>query len=78
MLLSFNYTDTAKHFGNNNLTLNYIHGELSKEREIIFGYGDELDKDYKELLDMNDNELLKYAKNMKYLEIRSYFIEHDI
>lgn len=72
MLLSFNYTDTAKFFGNNNLTLNYIHGELSREKEIIFGYGDELDKDYKELLDMNDNELLKYAKNVKYLETSHY------
>ena len=72
MLLSFNYTDTAKQYGNFNLTHNYIHGELSKEKEIIFGYGDELDKDYKELLDMNDNELLKYAKNVKYLETSHY------
>ena len=72
MLLSFNYTDTAKHYNNFNLTHNYIHGELSKPEEIIFGYGDELDKDYKELLDMNDNELLKYAKNVKYLETSHY------
>ena len=72
MLLSFNYTETAKHYGNFNLTHNYIHGELSREKEIIFGYGDELDKDYKELLDMNDNELLKFAKNVKYLETSHY------
>lgn len=72
MLLNFNYTDTAAQYDLPNLTHNYIHGELSKEKEIIFGYGDELDKDYKELLDMNDNELLKYAKNVKYLETSHY------
>lgn len=44
MLLSFNYTKTAKMYGNFNITHNYIHGELEKPENIIFGYGDELDK----------------------------------
>ena len=72
MMLSFNYTGTARMYGNFNLTHNYIHGELANPKNIIFGYGDELDKDYQGILDMNDNELLKNVKSVKYLETRHY------
>lgn len=72
MLLSFNYTATAKMYSNFNLDFNYIHGELEHPENIIFGYGDELDKDYQAILDKNDNELLKHVKSVKYLETRRY------
>ena len=72
MLLSFNYTDTAKKYGDDNSTHNYIHGELEHPEHIIFGYGDELDKYYQDILDMNDNELLKNVKSVRYLETRHY------
>jgi hypothetical protein len=72
MLLSFNYTTTAKMYGNFNLDFNYIHGELEHPDKIIFGYGDELDKDYKAILDRNDNELLKNNKSSRYLLTRNY------
>lgn len=72
MLLSFNYTATAKMYSNFNLDFNYIHGELEHPENIIFGYGDELDKDYQAILDKNDNELLKHVKSVKYLETRKY------
>ena len=75
MLLSFNYTAIARKYGNFNLDFNYIHGELEHPKNIIFGYGDELDKDYQDILDMNDNELLKNVKSVKYLETRHY---HDL
>ena len=75
MLLSFNYTKTAKMYGNFNITHNYIHGELEKPENIIFGYGDELDKSYQSILDMNDNALLRNVKSVKYLETRHY---HDL
>ena len=75
MLLSFNYTATAKMYSNFNLAFNYIHGDLKHPENIIFGYGDELDKDYQAILDMNDNELLKHVKSVKYLETRNY---HDM
>jgi hypothetical protein len=75
MLLSFNYTATAKMYGNFNLDFNYIHGELEHPENIIFGYGDELDKNYQDILDRNDNELLKNVKSVKYLETRHY---HDM
>ena len=75
MLLSFNYTATAKMYGNFNLDFNYIHGELEHPENIIFGYGDELDKKYKDILERNDNNLLKNIKSVKYLETRRY---HDM
>ena len=75
MLLSFNYTATTRNYGNFNLEFNYIHGELTHPENIIFGYGDDLDKDYKNILDRNDKELLKNNKSTKYLETRHY---HDL
>lgn len=75
MLLSFNYTATARMYGNFNFEFNYIHGDLKHPENIIFGYGDELDKDYQAILEMNDNELLKHVKSVKYLETRNY---HDL
>ena len=75
MLLSFNYTATAKMYDNFNIVHNYIHGDLEHPKNIIFGYGDELDKDYQDILDRNDNELLKNIKSVKYLETRHY---HDM
>lgn len=75
MLLSFNYTATARMYGNFNLDFNYIHGELEHPENVIFGYGDELDRRYQDILDKNDNELLKNVKSVKYLETRHY---HDL
>lgn len=72
MLLNFNYTSTVNQYMDYDDTINYIHGDLEHPEKIIFGYGDELDKDYQELLDRNDNELLNYAKSVKYLETRNY------
>lgn len=74
MLLSFNYTATAKNYNNFNLEHNFIHGDLEHPKNIIFGYGDELDKDYKDILDRNDNELLKNNKSSRYLLTRHYHI----
>ena len=73
MLLCFNYTGTVKEYEQyGGLILNYIHGELEHPEHIIFGYGDELDKDYQDILDKQDNELLKNVKSVKYLETKNY------
>lgn len=72
MLLSFNYTNTVRNYRNSNIVHNFIHGELSTPKNIIFGYGDELDKDYRDILDKNENELLRNVKSVKYLETNRY------
>ena len=73
MLLCFNYTGTAqKYEQHGGYIINYIHGDLVHPEHIIFGYGDELDKDYQVILEMNNNEMLKNVKSIKYLETNNY------
>ncbi len=71
LFLNFNYTKTAELYHKNFKTI-YIHGKLENPESIIFGYGDELDKDYQTLRDYNDNEYLKNIKSVKYLETDNY------
>ena len=72
MLLSFNYTKTVHLYHNQNFLLNYIHGELDKPQNIIFGYGDEIDENYQALKNLNDNGCLCNLKTIKYLETDNY------
>lgn len=72
MILSFNYTKTPHLYHNQNFFLNYIHGELDNPQNIIFGYGDEMDKDYQSLKNLNDNGCLRNLKTIKYLETDNY------
>lgn len=73
ILLSFNYTKTAQlYITSFSCSYNYIHGELNIPKSIIFGYGDELDKNYKDLQEYNNNECLCNVKSIKYLEADNY------
>ncbi|MBR5037367.1 MAG: hypothetical protein IKX65_01395 [Prevotella sp.] len=72
MLLSFNYSKTAKMYHNPNFSINYIHGELEKPESIIFGYGDELEESFKRLKELNDNECRRNIKSINYLESNHY------
>lgn len=74
LLISFNYTKTAFYYGEKtkNVDVRYIHGELATPNSIIFGYGDEMDEEYKEILNKNDNLLLTHFKTSRYLETENY------
>ena len=74
LILDFNYTKTADLYfpKEQNITINHIHGDLEHPESVIFGYGDELDRDYKDLARLNDNELLRNIKSIKYLESSNY------
>lgn len=73
MLLNFNYTRTAQLYHNSNLGfINYIHGKIDDLQSVIFGYGDELDDDYKKLQKLNDKDCLTNVKSIKYLESDNY------
>lgn len=84
LFVSFNYTSTETHyhnpptdseFGNDISTdIIHIHGILNNktDNKIIFGFGDEIDKDYLEIENLNENEYLQNIKSMKYLESDSY------
>lgn len=71
MLLDFNYTSTTEMYIDPKF-INHIHGSLENRKQMIFGYGDEMDKDFQELEDKNENELLKNSKSVKYLEAHNY------
>ena len=83
LLLSFNYTKLSDLYESNGLgTTIHIHGNLDSPNSMIFGYGDELDDDYKEFLKQTDKEFLKNIKSIKYLESNMYrnllrFIESE-
>lgn len=72
LLLSFNYTPTAEMYLEESIRVNYIHGSLGNPKEMIFGYGDEMDKDFKDLENRNENALLENSKSIKYLETSHY------
>lgn len=74
LLLNFNYTKTADLYLPNEdiFKVNHIHGKLSNPKSIIFGYGDELDENYKKLLKDNNNQYLKNIKSINYLNYTNY------
>lgn len=74
MLLNFNYTDIADGYlpSSKYHRIVHIHGELSNPSSVIFGYGDELDDDYRLLLKKNDNEYLRNIKSIRYMESNCY------
>lgn len=83
MLLNFNYTKTADLYCPQRilLSINHIHGILDNPESVIFGYGDEMDDKYQEIVKKNDNQYLGNIKSIKYLEADNYrkvleFIEY--
>ncbi|MEM6720565.1 MAG: AbiH family protein [Bacteroidota bacterium] len=78
LILNFNYTNTLNSYiykrlddrGNSLIGINHIHGELNKN--IVFGFGDEMDDDYKLIENMDDNEYLRYFKSFQYVQNSNY------
>ncbi|WP_309612757.1 AbiH family protein [Flavobacterium sp.] len=74
LFLSFNYTPTARVYSDflksklYNSNVNYIHGEIGNpdNPEIIFGYGDDKDENYKLIKNLNDNAFLENIKPFEY------------
>lgn len=82
LLLNFNYTSVADNYKKRVSAVNHIHGTQYSPTSVIFGYGDELDEQYRILLKHSDNECLNNIKSIKYLESSNYrsllqFIESD-
>ena len=79
--LDFNYTPTiyrylinGKYNDDIETFVNFIHGEVGndKHNKINFGFGDEMDDDYKMIENINDNEYLKNFKSFQYLQNSNY------
>lgn len=84
-LLNFNYTRTVSNYFpkiKNNAQIISIHGQLSDEESIVFGYGDEMGKSYKEIEELNENEFFRFIKSHWYSKNENYrnllrFVDSD-
>ena len=77
MVLNFNYTNTFNDLNpyfplNYTYKLNHIHGNIRDKNNVIFGFGDELDKDYTLLESERSGELFKHIKHLHYLQSKNY------
>ena len=75
--LNFNYTKVGQQYFDgfaHPKQLNYIHGKLDKTtgNTVNFGFGDEMDDDYKTIENINDNEYLRNFKSFQYLQNSNY------
>lgn len=80
--LNFNYTNSliniTQSFRDINRKkiekfINPIHGQLNDSNfPIIFGFGDEMDKDYKKIEEANDDRYFEHIKSFKYLKNSNY------
>nr|WP_067061367.1 AbiH family protein [Mucilaginibacter sp. L294] len=92
LILNFNYTSTIEQYLKQlttlpaplkNTTVNYIHGQIEDvENPLIFGFGDELDDDYKKMELSKTNEFFTFIKSFWYFKTSNYhdlirFIESD-
>lgn len=75
LVLNFNYTKTVEKLYTeiNAKEVINIHGELNNENNpIIFGYGDELDDNYKLIEKLQNNDFLENIKSIRYHKTRNY------
>jgi hypothetical protein len=78
--INFNYTDALSTLVNNfqfknrmEYEINHIHGKLKSESHpIIFGFGDEMDLDYKKIEELKDNKYFENIKSFKYMKNSNY------
>lgn len=84
--LSFNYTKVVEQYYAGfayEKQINYIHGKLNDSINTVnFGFGDEMDEDYKMIENIDDNEYLRNFKSFQYLQNPNYkslldFVESD-
>jgi hypothetical protein len=78
LLLNFNYTTLLKAYMEKKptgLSLINVHGQLgSSENPIIFGFGDEMDKDYA-AIEMETTDFMRFFKSFGYHMTSNY---HDL
>jgi len=74
--LNFNYTKLVQQYFDwlaYSKQINYIHGKLNDSINTVnFGFGDEMDDDYKMIENIDDNEYLRNIKSFQYLHTPNY------
>jgi hypothetical protein len=80
LFVNFNYTPTLEIYLTQELVYYqlyidnlHIHGSIKENaNSVIFGYGDEMDADYKNIENYNENEFLKNMKSFGYFHSNNY------
>lgn len=75
LFVNFNYTPVANLYvkqDQDEFQYVAIHGELTNPKSIIFGYGDDIDNEYKEIQSQNENVFMDYFKTNMYMEMDNY------
>lgn len=75
LFLNFNYTHTAHNYipdEHQKFIYNQIHGQLEHSETVIFGYGDEMDEQFKLIQNLNKEEYLKNIKSINYMNSSNY------
>jgi len=85
LILNFNYTPTVENYFNNmraniftksNIEINYIHGKIGDSlNRPVFGFGDELDREYLQIELGKNNQFFEYIKSFSYFKTSNY---HDL
>jgi len=75
-VINFNYTNTIelyldKYKTNPNFEVNYVHGSLEKNN-IIFGYGNDKNRHYQDIKNLEIDEFLTFFKTFEYLRTPNY------
>ncbi len=78
-VLNFNYTNTLSDYldsvqsNSHKVEINHIHGELNNTKNpIIFGFGDEHDKEYLTFEEQGNNDLFTHIKSYQYFNTPNY------
>lgn len=77
-IVNFNYTNTVLNYVSQLKEEGYsieeinIHGNIKNEKSLIFGFGDEMDRNYKTIEELNENVFFKHIKSFKYFQNTSY------
>lgn len=80
-MLNFNYTSTVEEYFKRSeynlepkpFKINYIHGKLNdKKNPIVFGFGDELDEEYKAIELEKTKGFFKFIKSFWYFRTANY------
>lgn len=77
LILNFNYTKLIKTYLEDQYLSSFkhiqIHGKVGdSHNKINFGFGDEMDEDYKMIENLDENEFLKNFKSFGYLQNSNY------
>ena len=75
---NFNYTSLLNYYNIDENNIIHIHGKLDNIDSMIFGYGDDTHKGYKELEDEAEDEFLKNMKSINYSAYEYYHRLNDI